>query len=157
MIVVDASALLGVLLNTPASARISERLFGRNDTLHAPHVLDLEVVQVLRRYTLSGEMDADRSEQALDDLADLPLNRYPHDIFLLNIWALRHNLTAYDAAYVTLAEALDAPLITRDAAIARASGRVRSRVLLLLSTATTAQFQSRPIVLGNRPANPPFR
>ena len=65
MIVVDASALLEVLLNTPASARISERLFGRNDTLNSPHVLDLEVVQVLRRYTLSGEMDTERSEQAL--------------------------------------------------------------------------------------------
>ncbi len=122
MIVVDASALLEVLLNTPASARISERLFGRNDTLNSPHVLDLEVVQVLRRYTLSGEMDTERSEQALDDLADLHLNRYPHDVFLLRIWALRHNLTAYDAAYVALAEALDAPLTTRDTALARASG-----------------------------------
>ncbi len=130
MIVVDASALLEVLLNTPASARISERLFGRNDTLNSPHVLDLEVVQVLRRYTLSGEMDTERSEQALDDLADLPLNRYPHDIFLLRIWALRHNLTSYDAAYVALAEALNAPLITRDAALARASGH-RARVELI--------------------------
>ncbi len=122
MIVFDASALLEVLLNTPTSARISERFFGRNDTLHVPHVLDLEVVQVLRRYTLSGEMDAERSEQVLDDLADLPLNRYPHDVFLRRIWALRRNLTACDAAYVALAEALDAPLITRDAALARASG-----------------------------------
>ena len=130
MIVVDASALLEVLLNTPASARISERLFGRNDTLHAPHVLDLEFAQVLRRYTLSGEMDGERSEQALEDLADLSLNRYPHDVFLLRIWALRHNLTAYDAAYVALAEALDAPLITRDSALSRASGH-RARVELI--------------------------
>ena len=130
MIVVDASALLEVLLNTPASGRVAERLFAGNDTLHAPHVLDLEVVQVLRRYTLSGEMDGERSEQALEDLADLPLNRYPHDVFLLNIWALRHNLTAYDAAYVALAEALDAPLITRDSALSRASGH-RARVELI--------------------------
>ncbi len=122
MIVIDASALLEMLLNTPASGRVTERLFGQNETLHAPHVLDLEVAQVLRRYSLSGEMDAERSEQALVDLADLPLNRYPHDVFLLRIWALRHNLTAYDAAYIALAEALDAPLITRDAALARASG-----------------------------------
>ena len=64
MIVVDASALLEVLLNTPASGRVAERLFGRKDTLHAPHVLDLEVAQVLRRYTLSGEMDAERSEHS---------------------------------------------------------------------------------------------
>ena len=122
MIVVDASAVLEVLLNTPASEKVAERLFARNDTLHAPHLLDLEVAQVLRRYTLSGEMDAERSEQALEDLAGLPLNRYPHDVFLRRIWTLRRNLTAYDAAYVALAEALDAPLITRDAALARASG-----------------------------------
>ncbi|HEY2920660.1 MAG TPA: type II toxin-antitoxin system VapC family toxin [Candidatus Binatia bacterium] len=127
MIVVDASALLEMLLNTPASSRVTERLFGRNDTLHAPHVLDLEVAQVLRRYTISGEMDAERSEQALEDLADLPLNRYPHDVFLFRIWALRRNLTAYDAAYIALAEALEAPLVTRDSALARAPGH-RARV-----------------------------
>lgn len=130
MIVIDASALLEVLLNTPASGRVAERLFAGNDTLHAPHVLDLEVAQVLRRYALSGEMDAERSEQALADLADLPLNRYPHDVFLFRIWALRRTLTAYDAAYVALAEALDAPLITRDAALARASGH-RARVEII--------------------------
>ena len=127
MIVVDASALLEVLLNTPASSGIAERLFGGKDTLHAPHVLDLEIAQVLRRYTLSGEMNAARGEQALEDLADLPLNRYPHDIFLSRIWALRRNLTAYDAAYLALAEALDAPLVTRDTALARAPGH-RARV-----------------------------
>jgi predicted nucleic acid-binding protein len=127
VIVVDASALLEMLLNTPASSRVTERLFGRNDTLHAPHVLDLEVAQVLRRYTISGEMDAERSEQALEDLADLPLNRYPHDVFLFRIWALRRNLTAYDAAYIALAEALEAPLVTRDSALARAPGH-RARV-----------------------------
>ena len=122
MIVIDASALIEVLLNTAAAGRVAERMFGRNDTLHAPHVLDLEVSQVLRRYTLSGAMDAQRSEQALEDLADLPLNRYPHNIFLQRIWALRRNLTAYDAAYVALAEALDAPVVTRDGALARAPG-----------------------------------
>jgi predicted nucleic acid-binding protein len=90
-------------------------------------VLDLEVAQVLRRYTLSGEMDAERSEQALEDLADLSLYRYPHDVFLFRIWALRRNLTAYDAAYLALAEALDAPLVTRDTALARAPGH-RARV-----------------------------
>jgi predicted nucleic acid-binding protein len=127
VIVIDASALLEVLLNTTASERVGERLFAGNDSLHAPHLLDLEVAQVLRRYTLSGEMDPNRSEQALEDLADLPVNRYPHDVFLFRIWALRRNLTAYDAAYIALAEALDAPLITRDGALARASGH-RARV-----------------------------
>ena len=130
MIVIDASALIEILLNTPASAKVIERVFGRTDTLHAPHLLDLEVAQVLRRYTLSGEMSVERSEQALEDLADLPLNRYPHDIFLRRIWSLRRNLTAYDAAYLALAEALDAPLITRDAALARVPGH-RARVEVL--------------------------
>src|SRR5439155_1478000 len=83
--------------------------------LHAPHLVDLEVAQVLRRYTASGEMDAQRGLQALEDLGDLPLVRYPHDLFLSRIWDLRDNLTAYDAAYVALAEALAAPLVTRDA------------------------------------------
>jgi predicted nucleic acid-binding protein len=130
VIVIDASALLEVLLNTPASGKVAERLFASNDTLHAPHVIDLEVAQVLRRYTHSGEMDAQRSEQALEDLADLAINRYPHDLFLFRIWSLRRNLTAYDAAYVALAEALDAPLITRDHALARAPGH-RARVEII--------------------------
>ncbi len=124
MIVVDASALLEVLLQTPASEKVAERLFDPGETLHAPHLLDLEIAQVLRRYTLSGEMQSKRSDQALADLADLGLNRYPHDVFLPRIWALRRNLTAYDAAYVALAEALDAPLITRDAVLAGAPGHV---------------------------------
>jgi predicted nucleic acid-binding protein len=127
VIVIDASALLEVLLNTSASGRVTARIFADNDTLHVPHLLDLEVAQVLRRYTISGQMTAERSEQALEDLVDLPLNRYPHDVFLFRIWALRRNLTAYDAAYVALAEALNAPLITRDAALARASGH-RARI-----------------------------
>jgi predicted nucleic acid-binding protein len=133
VIVIDASAILELLLNTPASGRVAERLFARNDTLHAPHLLDLEVAQVLRRYTLAGEMEAERSEQALEDLADLPLNRYPHDVFLFRIWALRRNLTAYDAAYIALAEALDAPLVTRDDALARAPGHPRPYRALTLA------------------------
>ncbi len=124
MIVIDAPALLEVLLRTPASGRVTERLFDPNETLHAPHLLDLEIAQVLRRYTLSGEIHTERSDQALNDLADLGLNRYPHDVFLPRIWALRHDLTAYDAAYVALAEVLDATLTTRDAALAGASGHV---------------------------------
>ena len=130
MIVVDASALIELLLNTPAAAKVAARLFGRFDTFHVPHLLDVEVAQVLRRYALSGEMTVERSAQALEDLADLPLNRYPHDIFLRRIWTLRRNLTAYDAAYIALAEALDAPLITRDPALAKVPGHhVRVEVL----------------------------
>ena len=130
MIVVDASAMLEVLLNTPAGARVAERLSAAGETLHAPHLLDLEVAQVLRRYAASGEVDPQRGAQALEDLADLPLARYPHDAFLSRIWELRDNLTAYDAAYVALAEVLEAPLVTRDAALA--SPRIhRARIELM--------------------------
>ena len=129
MIVVDASALLEVLLNTPAGLPIAERLFAEAETLHAPHLLDLEIAQVLRRYTRSGELDQQRGLQALEDLADLPLTRYPHTLFLSRIWELRDNVTAYDAAYIALAEALGAPLLTRDAALAAAAHRARVELM----------------------------
>lgn len=130
MIVVDASAVIEVLLNTPAGVRVAGRLFADGETLHAPHLLDLEVAQVLRRYALSAELDAARGVQALEDLAELPLSRYPHDVLLPRIWDLRHNVTAYDAAYVALAEALAAPLVTRDAALAASRGHA-ARIELL--------------------------
>jgi predicted nucleic acid-binding protein len=129
VIVVDASAILEVLLNTPAAPRVADRLFVAGETLHAPHVLDLEVAQVLRRYAAAGTVTATRGAEALADFADLPLDRYPHHLFLERIWELRHHLTAYDAAYVALAEALAAPLVTRDAALARAGHRARVEVL----------------------------
>ena len=122
MIVVDASALLEVLLRTPAAKAVEGRLFARGQSLHAPHLLDVEVAQVVRRYTAARQIDAERGHEALTDLADFPLRRYPHEFLLPRIWALRNNLTAYDAAYVALAEALDAPLLTRDQRLAAAAG-----------------------------------
>ena len=126
MIVVDASALIEVLLNTSAAPRIADRLFDRGETLHAPHLLDLEVTQVLRRYARTGEISPARGDAALEDLTVFPIARYPHHPFLLRIWQLRNNATAYDAAYLALAEALEAPLLTRDAKLAASLGhRVR--------------------------------
>ena len=122
MIVLDASAALEVLLNTPVAQRVGDRLFAARETLHAPHLIDLEVAQVLRRYALRRELAPERGQQALEDFADLPLTRYPHELLLSRIWELRHLVTAYDAAYLALAEALAAPLVTRDRALARARG-----------------------------------
>jgi predicted nucleic acid-binding protein len=122
MIVVDASALLEALLRTPAAESVERRLFDSGQTLHAPHLLDLEVAQVIRRYAANGEIDDERGRAALADLADFPLRRYPHDVLLPRVWALRNNLTAYDAVYVALAEALDATLLTRDQRLATAPG-----------------------------------
>ena len=122
MIVTDASAVLEVLLGTTAALDVQQRLFESGESLHAPHLLDLEIAQVLRRYVLSSELTPQRGKQALSDLADFPIRRYPHNLFLSRIWALRHNVTAYDAAYLALAESLAAPLITCDARLAVMSG-----------------------------------
>jgi len=122
VIVVDASALLEALLRTPSAKAVEDRLFAPRQTLHAPHLLDVEVAQVIRRYAAGGEIDSERGRLALIDLADFPVRRYPHDVLLPRIWNLRNNLTAYDAAYVALAEALDAPLLTRDRRLAGAAG-----------------------------------
>jgi predicted nucleic acid-binding protein len=129
MIVVDASAVLEVLLQTPAAARVSRRILASRETMHAPHLIDVEIAQVLRRYARSRVISSERGADALQDLADLPISRYPHFVLLPRIWELRHNVTAYDAAYLALAEALDAPLVTRDRALASASDRVRVEVL----------------------------
>ena len=122
MMVVDASAVLEILLRTPAAEAVEKRLFEPTRTLHAPHLLDVEVAQVIRRYAANREIDAERGHAALADLADFPLHRYPHDFLLPRAWELRNNLTAYDAMYVALAEVLDAPLLTRDKRLATAPG-----------------------------------
>jgi len=130
VIVVDASAVLEVLLRTSAAKAVEDRLFAPNQTLHAPHLLDVEVAQVIRRYAMKGDIDSDRGGLALADLAAFPLQRYPHDFLLPRMWELRNNLTAYDAAYVALAEALDAPLLTRDRRLANAAGH-RAKIELV--------------------------
>jgi len=122
LIVLDASAAVEVLLQTAAGAPLTGRLLDPAESLHAPHLLDVEVAQILRRFVRRGDLASGRARQALDDLASLPLERYSHDLLLSRAWTLRDNLTAYDAVYVALAEILDATLLTRDARISRAPG-----------------------------------
>lgn len=129
MIVVDASAILEVLLETPAAELVTRRMFRSGETLHAPHLLDVEVAQVLRRYARSGAISERRGLEAVEDLCALPLSRYPHDVLLPRVWQLRHNVSAYDATYIALAEALGATLVTRDRALASAPSTARVEVL----------------------------
>jgi predicted nucleic acid-binding protein len=122
MIVLDASAAVDWLLQTSAGQSIENRIYSPNETLHAPHLLDLEVTQVLRRLVLQGVVPVHRADEAVRDLLDLRINRYAHFVLLPRIWQLRHNFSAYDAAYIVLAEKLGAALVTRDARLASASG-----------------------------------
>jgi predicted nucleic acid-binding protein len=122
VIVLDASAAIDWLLQTPAGVRIESRIYLRGESLYAPHILDLEVAQVLRRLVREAVISARRADEAIQDLLDMRVARYPDFVFLPRIWQLRHNLTAYDAAYVALAEAFGAALLTRDAGLASASG-----------------------------------
>lgn len=122
MIVLDASAAIEWLLQSPAGQRIDKRIFSPAQSLHAPHLLDVEVAQVMRRYMRDKTISPQRGEQALEDLLDLSINRYPHDFLLPRVWELRATLTAYDAVYVALAEMLDAPLLTCDGRMASAPG-----------------------------------
>lgn len=120
MVVVDASALVEILIGGRKGDAVMARL-GREE-LHAPHILDLEVTQVLRRLDRTRALDPWRCLVALQLLRAMSLFREPHEPLLQRCWELRANLTAYDAAYVALAEALDAPLITCDAKLQAAPG-----------------------------------
>jgi predicted nucleic acid-binding protein len=123
VIVLDASAALDWLLQTSVGQQIENRIYAHGESLHAPHLLDLEVAQVLRRLVREAVVSAQRADQALQDLINLRVTRYPHFVFLSEIWRLRNNLSAYDAAYFALTKHLRATLITRDARLASASAR----------------------------------
>jgi predicted nucleic acid-binding protein len=121
VIVVDASALVEVLVRGPDAGIVEQRL-SSGGNIHGPHLLDIEVTQVLRRYAAAGRTGQAHCREALDDLAAMGLLRHPHDHLLPRVWELRHNLTACDAVYVALAEYLGAPLLTRDRRLANAPG-----------------------------------
>jgi len=125
MIVLDASALVELLLGTSLGRTIAARIADPEVSLHAPHLADVEVAQALRRYVREGELDAGSAASALEDLRALDLQRHSHEALLHRVWALRENLTAYDAVYVALAEALETTLLTCDGRLARAPGTAR--------------------------------
>lgn len=131
MIVVDASALLEFLLQTPRGSRVEARLFRDGDELHAPHLADVEVVQGLRRLVRTGEISPLRADEAIADLLDLDLLRHAHLDLLGRAWKWRDNVTAYDAMYLALAEAIPAPIVTCDAPLAKAPGH-RARIEVIL-------------------------
>lgn len=122
MIVVDASALLELMMNTEAGERVAARIADPEVSLHAPHLIDLEIVQVLRRFVREGDLDRTSADLMLGALRGLDLERHGHEPLLDRIWSLRSNMTACDASYVALAEALGARLLTCDARLARAPG-----------------------------------
>jgi predicted nucleic acid-binding protein len=117
--IVDTSAALAALTATDPAPGLVERLAQDGD-LHTPHLIDIEILHALRRMTMTGELSEERAADARTDFAELALTRYPHQPLSDRIWTLRHNLTAYDATFVALAETLDAPLVTCDAGLATA-------------------------------------
>lgn len=120
MIVLDSSAALEALVGRSEDA-LFERVTSARE-IHAPHLLDVEVLNGLRKLVMRGRIDANRASDARRDLSDLAIVRYPHVPLLGRMWSLRENLSAPDAAFVALAEALGLPLITCDAHLARAPG-----------------------------------
>ncbi len=121
MLVIDASALIELFLRTPTAPAVEERLLKARG-LFAPHLLDVEVTNVVRRYCAAGEMSPERALEALKDLRALQIYRYAHEPLLARVWELRHNTTAYDAVYLALAEALGVPLLTCDARLVEVPG-----------------------------------
>jgi predicted nucleic acid-binding protein len=136
VIVLDASALVELILSTPTGRLVAARIADPTEGLHTPHLADVEVVQALRRYVREGTIDADAAAVALDDFRALDLQRHAHEPLLERVWEMRENLTAYDAVYVALAEVLDGVLLTCDGPLSRAPGAA-ARVVLVQARRST--------------------
>lgn len=121
MIVVDTSALIAALAGMPDVSNLRSRL-GSDGDLHAPHLVDVEFQHALRRLVTTRAISQERAAGVRQDFADLAIMRYPHMALADRMWELRANVTAYDAAFVVLAETLDVPLITCDGRLSRSSG-----------------------------------
>jgi predicted nucleic acid-binding protein len=130
VIVVDASVLASALIDDGEDGDRARRRLESEEVLFAPEIVDLEVANVWRRDLVAGHIAEDRSRRAIEDLAAMPLVRAPHRPLMARVWELRHNLSAYDAAYVALAEALKATLLTADGRSTRAPA-LRCEVELL--------------------------
>lgn len=134
MIVLDASAVVELLLNTAVGQEVARRIADPTLSVHVPHLADVEVTQVLRRYEGSGQLEADEAADAIENLQALDLERHAHEPLLERVWSLRQNLSAYDAVYVALAEVLDTVVLTCDARLARAPG-TKGRVEVIAAPA----------------------
>ena len=121
MLVVDTSAVVAALVGRPPDRRLTDRL-GADGDLHVPHLLDVELLHALRRLVRTGQLSEERAADARADFAELAVVRYGQQPLADRAWELRDNLTAYDATFVALAEALAVPLVTCDARLARAPG-----------------------------------
>jgi len=122
LIVIDASALLELLLGTDRAEGVAARALAPDERLHAPHLLDVEIAQALRRLVQLKQITSSRAQQALDDYTAFVIERHTHQELLPRIWQLRDSVTAYDGTYVALSEALNAPLLTCDSKLARSHG-----------------------------------
>ena len=135
MLVIDASAAIEILIGSNAGARWRDRVLRADETLQAPYLIDIEVMSGLRRLASARETLASRAERAVENFSNLRLVRCGHLVLLPRIWELRHNLSAYDATYVALAELLRAPLLTNDARLSRSHGHGAEIILLENPTA----------------------
>lgn len=123
MIVVDSSAVLDLLLQfEPNASWVEDRLNDAEWKLHAPHVIDVEVINVVRHFVLAGELSANAGRRVTRELAGFRLRRYPHVQLIERVWQLRNTIRTSDATFVALAEALGVPLITTDRTLARSHG-----------------------------------